>query len=271
MGPRGQSKLDVRSFAELATCTEQQLVSSRMAKQRFEIDVDPNFEIHTSHHNDFFLLRTKVLVNGKNTEIRSVKEGPVLNFCYSGSTISTKLSSISNTILPTLVDYGVYHVNLFYHEQSPLFHVIFSSESCMKNFIFANEEVTSVLESQLQSLLSSNLKTESVEQPTVKVHLDLFLVSPGQKLTKGAEVRLVTADNCSTSATRWKLSKLFDFGPLCQEEGVCHIQTLALPSFHHSFHQVMKSGNMRVWESLLGVSVCGINLVWPCFVYCYFI
>ena len=165
-------------------------------------------------------------------EIRAVNKGnPALSFCHSGSTISTKLSSISNTISPTLVDYGVYHVNMFYHEQSPLFHVIFSSESCLKNFIFANEEVTSVLEPQLQSLLARNLKTESVEQLTVKVHLDLFLVSPSQKLTKGAEIHLVTADNCSTSATHWKYSKLFNFGPLYQEEGVCHIQT---PDSHHS-------------------------------------
>ena len=63
-----------------------------MAVQRFEIDVDPNFEIHTSYHNDFFLLRTRVLVNGENTEIRSVKEGkyegPVLNFRHSGTTVS---------------------------------------------------------------------------------------------------------------------------------------------------------------------------------------
>ena len=194
-----------------------------MAKQRFEIDVDPNFEIHTSYHNDFFLLRTRVLVNGENTEIRSIKGGPVLNFCYSGSTFNTTLSMISNTISPILVDYGVYHVNMFYYEQFPLFHVVFSSESCLKNFILATEEVTSVLEPQLQSLFSHNLKTESPQQLTVKVHLDLFLVSPSQKLVKGAEVHLVTAENCSTFATQWKHSKLFDFGPLYEEEGVCHV------------------------------------------------
>ena len=196
-----------------------------MAKQHFEIDVDPNFEIHTSHHNDFFLLRTRVLVNGENTEIRSVREGPVLNFRHSGSTFSTSLLSISNTISPTLVQFGVYHVDTFYYEQSPLFHVVFSSESCLKNFILVMGEVKSALEPQLQSLLSRNLKTESPQQLTVKVQLDLFLVSPDQKkkLAKGAEVHLVTAENCSTSATRWKHSKLFNFGPLYQEEGVCHI------------------------------------------------
>ena len=198
-----------------------------MAVQRFEIDVDPNFEIHTSYHNDFFLLRTRVLVNGEGTEIRSVKEGkyegPVLNFPYSGSTVNTKLHLVASTVSPILVQYGIYHVDTFYYEQSPLFHVVFSSESCLKNFILAIGEVTSVLEPQLQSLLSRNLKTESPQQPTVKVHLDLFLVSPSQRLAKGAEVHRVTAKNCSTLATCWKHSKLFDFGPLYQEEGVCHV------------------------------------------------
>ena len=195
-----------------------------MAGQCFEIDVDPNFEIHTSYHNDFFLLRTRALVNGENTEIKSVREGkyegPVLNFCHSGSTISTKLRLIASTVSPILVQFGVYHVDTFYYEQSPLFHVVFSSESCLKNFILATEEVKSALEPKLQSLLSSNLKTLSAQQLTVEVHLDLFLVSPNQQETKGAQVHLVTAENCSDFVTRWKNSKLFDFGSLYQEEGM---------------------------------------------------
>ena len=55
------------------------------------LEIAPNFEIHTSYHNDLFLLRTRVLVNGENTEIRSVREGdyegPVLNFCHFGDTV----------------------------------------------------------------------------------------------------------------------------------------------------------------------------------------
>ena len=198
-----------------------------MATQRFEIVVDPNFEIHTSYHNDFFLLKTRVLVNGVNTEIRSVREGkyegPVLNFCHSDSTVSTTLSSISNTaISPTLVQYGVYHVDTFYYEQSPLFHVVFSSESCLKNFILAMGEVKSALEPKLQTLFSENaLKTESPQQLTVEVQLDLFLVSPNRQEIKGAKVHLVTVENCSDFVTHWKDSKLFDFGSFYwQKEGM---------------------------------------------------
>ena len=193
-----------------------------MAVQRFEIDVDPNFEIHTSYHNDFFLLRTRVLVDGENTEIRSVREGkyegPVLNFYHSGSTVSTKLRLIASTVSPILVQYGVYHVDTFYCEQSPLFHIVFSSESCLNNFILAMGEVKSALEQKLQSLFSSI--PESAQQLTVKVQPDLFLVSPNRQETKGAEVHLVTAENCSYILARWKDSKLFDFGALYQEEGI---------------------------------------------------
>ena len=190
------------------------------------LEIDPDFNIHTSYHNDFFLLRTRVLVNGENTEIRSVREGknegPVLNF-HSCSTVKTKLLSISQTVSPILVQYGVYHVDTFYYEQSPLFHVVFSSELCLKNFILATEEVKSALEPKLQSLfLKSVLQAESAQQLTVEVQPDLFLVSPNRQETKGAEVHLVTVENCTNFVTRLKNSKLFDFGALYQEEGIHH-------------------------------------------------
>ena len=197
-----------------------------MAVQRFEMDVDPNFEIHTSYHNDFFLLRTRVLVNGEITEIRSVKEGkyegPVLNFRHSGSTVNTKLHLVASTVSPILVQYGIYHVDTFYYEQSPLFHVVFSSESCLKNFILATEEVKSALESQLQILFSSELKSipESPQHLKVEIQSELFLVSPNRQETKGAELHLVTEENCSDILACWKNSKLFDFISLYQEDGM---------------------------------------------------
>ena len=128
-----------------------------MAMQRLvDIEVDSEFNIHTSYHNDFFILRTKVLVNGENTTIKSVKEDsyeePVMNFCHSGSTISTKLWSIANTISLILHKCGVYHVDTFYYEQSPLLHVVFSSESCLKKFLLEVEMVKYAMQLDLLSV-----------------------------------------------------------------------------------------------------------------------
>ena len=78
------------------------------------------------------------------------------------------------------------------------------------------------MQSELQSVL---MKTSHVDQTeshpfTVKVQPELFLVSPNLQKTKGAELQIVTTENCSNFVTRWKNSKLFDFGSLYQEEGM---------------------------------------------------
>ena len=67
------------------------------------------------------------------------------------------------------------------------------------------------------------IRTVMCEEISVKVQPQLFLVSPSQKERKGAEIHLVTTENCYLFVTRWKNSKLFDFGSLYQEEGTTHL------------------------------------------------
>lgn len=178
-----------------------------------DFESDPEFRIHTTYHSDFFVLRTEVKVNGESTDVEeSGVEGPVLKLRHSKNTIST-LRQIANTIAPILRRYEVCRVDMFYYEQSPLFHVVFSSESCLTTFLIAIGEVKSDLETCLPSLFSS-------QYSTVDVQPELYLVSPNQGKTKGAEIYRLTADNCSGLVTRWKKSNLFDFGLLNQVEGI---------------------------------------------------
>jgi len=217
------------------------LVAVWAMPRRIDIEIDREFQLHTSYHNDFFLLRTKVLVDGKSTEIKSVNEGrydgPSLKVCRSGSTSSTKLWRIENAISPILHRCGVYHVDTFYYEQSPLFHTVFTSESCLRKFLLAMGEVKSALETQLHYLLLRNLKrtqchvpeANSPQQLTIEVQPELFLVSPNQQKTKGADLHLITIENCYDHLTHWKSSKLFEFSSLYQEEGMsqCSIQGIS--------------------------------------------
>ena len=117
-------------------------LDSRMATFH-RVETDPNYNIHTSYYMDFFLLRTRVLVNGRNTEIRSIEDGKYVRLvlCHSSSTTGIKLLLVVNTVSAVLHQYQVYHVNAFYYEESLLFHTVFSSESCLKNFILAIGEV----------------------------------------------------------------------------------------------------------------------------------
>lgn len=190
--------------------------------------VDPEFRIHTSYRNDFFLLRTRMLVNGDNTEIKEDSCAvPVLNFCHFGSTVSAKLFDISKSVTSTVTGhYGVYHVDTFYYEQSPLFHVVFTSESCLRRFLVSIGEVKSALEKQLQTLFLQKARCSVLETfPTaqnlaVEVQPELFLVSPYQRKANSAAVHLITAENCSTFVTQWKDSMLFDFASLYQQQGM---------------------------------------------------
>ena len=119
--------------------------------QRVVHEIDPEFNIRTSYHNDLFLLRTRVLVNGENVTITS-KEGsyedPVMSFCHGGITISIKLWSVENTISPILHKCGIY---MFYYEQSPLFHIVFSSESCVRKLLQEIQTVRNAMLVELQS------------------------------------------------------------------------------------------------------------------------
>ena len=192
--------------------------------QHVDIETDPDFNIHSSYHNDFFLLRTRVLVNGRNTEIRSIRDGKYVCavFYYYGNTTGVKLLLVVNTVSAVLNQYGVYHVDTFYCEvQSLLFRTVFSTELGLKKFILAIGEVKSALEQQLQSLFS--IETKSVQQLTVEVQSELLLVSPSQQKAKRPEINLVTAENYSNFWIRWKDSELFDFGCFYQEEGMHYI------------------------------------------------
>ena len=195
--------------------------TSRMATQRVEMESD--FNLHTSYHKDFFLLRARVLVNGENTKITSVKKGsdedPVMSFCHDSRTFTTKLWPIANTISPLLQNFGIHHVlNTFYSKQSLLFHVTFSSVLHLEKFFLEISEVQCTMKQTVLSMISSIHGIESPQSITVEVQHDLFLVSPDLHTdAKGAELYLVTPENCSSSATHWKNSKLLDFESLFQD------------------------------------------------------
>ena len=191
-----------------------------MAMQRvLDIEIDPDFNIQTSYHNDFFLLKTRVTVNDENTQIRSVQEGsyqePTLVY---GKNISAKLWLITNTISPILHKFGVYHLDTFYYEQSPLFHVAFSSESCLKKFLLDMDRIKHAMQLQFLSLF---LKSDASHNLVVEVHPELFLVSPNRQKTKKADLHLINAGNFPTFVAYWRNSELFDFGSLYQETGMC--------------------------------------------------
>ena len=74
---------------------------------------------------------------------------------------------------------------MFYYEQSPLFHIVFCSESCVMKFLQEIQTVKNAMQVELHSVFFHSVKASRVNQTasqsfTVKVEPELFLVSPDQ-------------------------------------------------------------------------------------------
>ena len=194
---------------------------------------DPDFKIHTSYHNSFFILRTPIHINGLPVQIRSTGQGPLLSFTQSGVTISVKLWEISHLVGPIFLKYGVYNVDTFYYEQCPLFQVAFPSEDLLNRFLLASEAVSSEVDSALSEIFTQRAQSSESDEAldstpfNVQAKVELFLVTPSHEKNKAAVIHPITLSNFSVCTSLWKNSELFEFGRVfamyctATEKGTC--------------------------------------------------
>ena len=173
------------------------------------------FNVHSSCYNDFFLLRTPIIINGRPAVIKVVNGEPVLRV----SGISVKLSAIlQQAVAPVATKHGVYQVDNFYYEQVALFFMKFQSKSSLKQFVTDKEAVKKELSSAIANLFKEAAKSSewqqssqspSMEQIHVAVDAKVYLVSPA--VGRSPEVNQINSANHSFMVETWKRSKLFDF------------------------------------------------------------
>ena len=170
--------------------------------------------LHTCYYNGFFLLRTPVSFIGKPAEIKLTEDGsPTLHCGYSRCSIGVNISRISRQVANTLVKHGVYHVDTFYHEDVPLFSVVFSSKSSLKQFLtFSTEKLKDDLQVAFveKSRKFSTLMSLPMSTLPLEVEAELYYVTPNHQ-NGTAQVELVTLANYSHYAAQWRGSKVFEF------------------------------------------------------------
>ena len=204
--------------------------------------ISVEFNVHSSCYNDFFLLRTPIIINGRPSVIKVVNGEPVLRF----SGISVKLSAIlQQAVAPVATKHGVYQVDNFYYEQVALFLMKFQAKSSLKQFLTDNEAVQKELSSAIANLFKEAAKSSkwpqssqspSMEQIHVAADAKVYLVSPA--VGRLPEVHQINLVNHSFMVETWKRSKLFDFTstmftrpPAADKSGEC-IELLNVFSVH---------------------------------------
>ena len=191
------------------------------------------FNLHSCYYNDFFLLRTLIVVNGTPAEIKIDPSG-TSRIQHSESGIDYPLSSLVPGVAITLSEnHRVYHIDTFCHKQVALFSVVFPSQSGLRKFLESKEKV----ESDLAELFSTQFKTVPMasqqtpvqanerlvsgqdqsgqeSQLQVSINAELFLASPARSTEQEGqppEVRKVTLATFEHFIEKWQQSKLFDF------------------------------------------------------------
>lgn len=168
--------------------------------------------LHKCYHNDFFLLRMEITVNGMALEVTEKSDSqdsvqvPVLQ-CPSHE-ISVELRKLIPVVEPCLIRLGVYRVNSFFYDKNPLLSVAFASYEYLQSFL--KYQLDGVLHAALNGALIEPLKdTTNLMIIKPDVASSLFLVSPKAK----GEVKImpVTLSTLHNLASKWLEGKVFDF------------------------------------------------------------
>ena len=173
---------------------------------------DP-FVLHSCYYQDFFLLRTSIIIGGYVPEIRVDDGVPVLHIPPDLRRLQCKdvavgLPQISNKFAPILFRFGVYHVDTFYYVHFPLLSVMFFSRDNIKKFLssLADNEVQPLLANELQRIITGN--NSSI---LVKVECGLFLVTLHSSLGSKPKAHQVTLENYLQCIVEWEHSRVFHF------------------------------------------------------------
>ena len=167
--------------------------------------------LHKCYHNDFFLLRMEISVNGMAMEVTESDspdpvQVPVLH-CPNHD-ISVELRKLIPVVEPYLIMLGVYRINSFFYDKNPLLSVAFASYDNLQSFL--KNQLDGVLHAALNGALIEPLKDAtnlSVIKPDVAS--SLFYVSPRGK--EDVKIMPVTLSTIQDLASKWLKGKVFDF------------------------------------------------------------
>ena len=168
--------------------------------------------LHKCYHNDFFLLRMEITVNGIAMEVAEKSDSsdsiqvPVLH-CPNHE-ILVELRKLIPVVEPYLILLGVYRINSFFYDKNPLLSVAFASYNGLQSFL--KNQLDGVLHAALNGALIEPLKdTTNLTVIKPDVVSSLFFVSPRAK--EEVKIMPVTLSTLQQLASKWLEGRMFDF------------------------------------------------------------
>ena len=173
---------------------------------------------HTTLYNNFFLLRTKVVINGQQAVVQSDREGRLtLNCRY--PEVGVTFDSLVTDVNEILESHGMEAVTEPWCEEVPLFKIkVFSNDDLMK-LISLERKIKRHLISRIDARMTVELQSWAPDNcappPSLHVQVEpqVFLLIPNYPTNDGKIIQ-VTKNNVPSCMALFLESEVFNFGAL---------------------------------------------------------
>ena len=175
--------------------------------------------IHTSYYKTFFLLRTKISINGELAQV-GVDERGWLTLNSRDQEVSVTFDSLVTDVNDVLQQHGLHGVSNYWCEEVPLFELRGTSKGELEKLLGFEGGIWEKLASKINKRMKTRPRDQEPEASApsdrnlcVVVEPQLYLIVPDYENMDGKPI-LVTRGNFSECLTLFGESNVFDFGAI---------------------------------------------------------
>ena len=228
------------------------------------VDLQPKVAriVHTTYYSNFFLLRTKISINGELAQV-GVDERGWLTLNSRDQEVSVTFDSLVTDVNDVLQQHGLHGVSNYWCEEVPLFELRGTSQDELKTFLKVEGKIRRQLGQKIQTRMNTILEERASFSLdlTVVVEPELYLIIPDQGSKDGKPIQ-ITKENFSECMALFGRSKLFDFGsifraaranPRREDTGIyimVHVWQGPLTLEEGEFKAFLASGSELTWQKI---------------------
>lgn len=157
--------------------------------------------IHTTFHNNFFLLRTEVVINGQLAEVGCDSKGWLTLNSYNPK-VAVTFDSLVTDVNEVLRRHGMEGVTNYWCEKVPLFEVKISSKGDLKRLLHLRHKLKDKLASKIATRMMAQLQSldHSVPPPSLQILVQpqVYLLIPDSDRKDGRVIEVTedTTESC---------------------------------------------------------------------------
>ena len=162
---------------------------------------------HTTYHQNLFVLRVPLIINGQPAQITSDKGHLTIGSRY--PPVSITFNSLTATVDTLVKKYGAEGVSNYWCENVPLFELKLSSQNHLRRLLRSEGKMQNELASSVAAVLAQQQKSPDLE--VVYAHTEVYMLTPRPETKDAHVIRVSSEEDLARCTTIWKESEVFNF------------------------------------------------------------